>query len=72
MAFESLADFLAMGKHGPYVWSCYGLTFMVVFGLLWQARVERKRFMREQLAQMRRVARKNPAVSGESDDASEA
>jgi len=72
MAFESLADFLAMGKHGPYVWSCYGLTFMVVFGLLWQARVERKHFMREQLAQMRRDARKNPAVSGESDDASEA
>lgn len=72
MAFESLADFLAMGKHGPYVWSCYVLTFMVVFGLLWQARVERKRFMREQLAQMRRDARKNPAVSGESDDASEA
>jgi heme exporter protein D len=30
MAFESLAEFLAMGKHGPYVWSAYGITFVVV------------------------------------------
>lgn len=30
MAFETFADFLAMGKHGPYVWSAYGITLMVV------------------------------------------
>lgn len=26
MAFESIAEFLAMGRHGPYVWSCYGFA----------------------------------------------
>lgn len=30
MYFESFADFIAMGTHGPYVWSSYGLTLLVV------------------------------------------
>lgn len=30
MHFETLADFIAMGTHGPYVWSAYGLTLLVV------------------------------------------
>jgi len=30
MAFETFADFLAMGKHGPYVWSAYGITLVVI------------------------------------------
>lgn len=30
MYFETFADFLAMGTHGPYVWSAYGLTILVV------------------------------------------
>jgi heme exporter protein D len=30
MAFDSWADFMAMGKHGVYVWSSYGLTFAVI------------------------------------------
>ena len=25
MAFDSLNEFLAMGKHGLYVWSAYGI-----------------------------------------------
>jgi len=44
MAFDSLAAFWAMGKHGPYVWFCYGITALVLLGLLWQARAERRRF----------------------------
>lgn len=30
MYFETFADFIAMGTHGPYVWSAYGLTILVV------------------------------------------
>lgn len=30
MEFETFADFIAMGKHGPYVWSAYGITLVVV------------------------------------------
>lgn len=35
LQFSSLADFLAMGKHGFYVWSAYGITLIiVVFNLI--------------------------------------
>lgn len=30
--FSSLADFLAMGTHGFYVWSAYGISAVVVVG----------------------------------------
>lgn len=30
MEFSSLSEFLAMGKHGPFVWSAYGITFAVI------------------------------------------
>lgn len=30
MYFETFADFIAMGTHGPYVWSSYGLALCVV------------------------------------------
>lgn len=32
--FESVADFIAMSGHGPYVWACYGITLFVVVYLL--------------------------------------
>ncbi len=30
MEFESFSAFLAMGKHGAYVWSSYGITLLVL------------------------------------------
>lgn len=30
MYFETFADLIAMGTHGPYVWSAYALTLLVV------------------------------------------
>ena len=30
MSFASFADFLAMGHHGPYVWSAYGISLAVI------------------------------------------
>lgn len=56
MAFDTWADFLAMGKHGVYVWSSYGLTFVVIAALLWQARQQRLQFMRDYQQQMKREA----------------
>ncbi|MBV1930754.1 MAG: heme exporter protein CcmD [Porticoccaceae bacterium] len=31
--FDSLADFMAMSGHGPYVWSAYGISALVLFYL---------------------------------------
>ena len=30
MYFDSFADFLAMGKHGFYVWSAYGVSALLI------------------------------------------
>lgn len=30
MAFETIADFIAMGKHGPFVWSAYGISLLII------------------------------------------
>ena len=73
MAFDSFSAFLAMGKHGSYVWSCYGLTFAVVLGLIWHVRAEGRRFFREQGQILRREAARSSSPSEENpDDASQA
>lgn len=54
MAFNSWAEFWAMGTHGVYVWSCYGLTFAAIALLLWQVRQERLQFFKEQQQQIKR------------------
>ncbi|WP_294033657.1 heme exporter protein CcmD [uncultured Moraxella sp.] len=40
--FKTFGDFLAMGGHGFYVWLCYAITFLAVFGLIIYAKNERK------------------------------
>ncbi|HET8730331.1 MAG TPA: heme exporter protein CcmD [Moraxellaceae bacterium] len=54
MYFDSLADFLAMGKHAPYVWSAYGVTFAVVLWNVLQPWRTRRQLIQEQAAQLRR------------------
>jgi heme exporter protein D len=34
----SVQEFLAMSGYGAYVWSCYGLTVLVLIGNAWLAR----------------------------------
>ena len=34
----NLDEFLAMSGYGAYVWSCYGLTLVVLIGNAWSAR----------------------------------
>lgn len=42
MYFESFEAFLQMGHHGPYVWSAYGLSLLlIVFNLVAAVRGER-------------------------------
>ena len=66
MAFDPWADFLAMGKHGVYVWSSYGLTFVVIAALLWQARQQRRQFLQDYQQQMKREAQSiNPEQNQE-------
>lgn len=42
MAFETFADFIAMGKHGPFVWSAYGIAALVLVANLVLIRQRKK------------------------------
>lgn len=46
--FDSLQDFLQMSGHGPYVWACYGITFVVLLYLVVQPIRRRRRFIHRQ------------------------
>ena len=48
MYFDSLDAFLAMGRHGPYVWSAYGLSVLLIVSNLIIA-VRRRQQVREQI-----------------------
>lgn len=52
--FESFADFLAMGKHGFYVWLAYGLAALVVLWNVLQPILQRRRLFKLQAQQLRR------------------
>jgi heme exporter protein D len=45
--FESIAEFLAMGNHGLYVWLAYGATFAVLVIYVLSLRLRRSKLLRE-------------------------
>lgn len=39
MAFDSFSAFMVMEGHGPYVWACYAVFFLLMIGLMvWSLR----------------------------------
>jgi heme exporter protein D len=57
MPFATWSDFLQMGGYALYVWSAYGLTVLVLSGVLLSA-LRRHRRLRQELA--RRERRQSP------------
>jgi len=55
MAFDSVADFFAMGGHALYVWLAYGATYLVLIALFWHS-VSAHRKQRVALRALRRRA----------------
>ncbi len=54
MFFETFADFLAMGKHGFYVWLCYGITTLVIVANIIAPMRQRKKLIEQQTRLLRR------------------
>lgn len=52
--FHSVAEFMAMGKHGFYVWTCYGLTFLAIIGVVIYSINQRKAVYKDTLTQQAR------------------
>jgi heme exporter protein D len=46
--FESLADFIAMSGHGPYVWASYAITFVALIFLLVNPLLQKKALVKQQ------------------------
>ena len=57
MAFDSWAAFFQMGRHGLYVWSAYGLSILVIVGVvvmsLWRFRLWKQKIQRQIARQQR-------------------
>lgn len=59
MAFDSLADFLAMGGHGLYVWLAYGssafiISVLIALPLIKHRKIKQNIRLRKQFAQQQR------------------
>ena len=58
MSFASFSDFLAMGKHGLYVWSAYGICFTVLAINVLAPVVARRRYLQQEARRLRRETEK--------------
>ncbi|WP_263263963.1 heme exporter protein CcmD [Pseudomonas sp. RIT-PI-S] len=56
MNFATLADFLAMGRHGVYVWSAYGVCLAVLAWNLAAPLLARRRLVEQEARRARREA----------------
>ncbi|MFC6669748.1 heme exporter protein CcmD [Marinobacterium aestuariivivens] len=54
MKFDNLADFLAMGGHGLYVWLAYGIALVILVLNVWQPLRMTRQFFSEQSRRLRR------------------
>ena len=42
-----MTEFLSMGGHGVYIWSSYGVAFLLLFGVFCEGKFRHKRLRRE-------------------------
>jgi heme exporter protein D len=54
MNFDSFAAFLAMGQHGLYVWSAYGISLALLGLNVVLPLLARRRYLQEQARRLRR------------------
>lgn len=57
MSFESFADFLAMGKHGLYVWTSYGVSLAVLALNVALPILARRRYLQDEARRLRRESK---------------
>lgn len=58
MSFASFSEFIAMGTHGPYVWSCYAISLAVLGLNVALPILARRRYLQDEARRMRREALK--------------
>lgn len=54
MSFSSFSEFLAMGTHGPYVWSAYGISLAILTLNVVLPILARRRYLQDEARRLRR------------------
>ncbi len=54
MSFSSFADFIAMGNHGLYVWTSYGISLAVLALNAALPMLARRRYLQDEARRLRR------------------
>ncbi len=54
MSFASFSEFLAMGNHGAYVWSAYGISLAVLALNVVLPILARRRYLQDEARRLRR------------------
>ena len=54
MNFSSFADFIAMGNHGVYVWTSYGISLAVLILNVVLPALSRRRYLQDEARRLRR------------------
>ncbi|MFC3680874.1 heme exporter protein CcmD [Bacterioplanoides pacificum] len=62
MQFDSFAEFIAMGRHGFYVWLAYGLSALIIMYNLLAPLLRRRQIIREQAQRLRRERNRSSQV----------
>ena len=61
--FYSFSEFIAMGKHGVFVWSCWAITVGMMLAFIFYSRRQRQSLIKQLAIQQARQAQrttKNP------------
>lgn len=69
--FYSLSEFVAMGKHGVFVWSCWAITIGVMLAFIIYSRRQRQALIKQLTIQQARQAQrttKTPAPANKRSD----
>ena len=69
--FYSISEFVAMGKHGVFVWSCWAITIGVMLAFIIYSRRQRQALIKQltiqQARQAQRTTKKSTPISKQSD-----
>ncbi len=61
--FYSLSEFIAMGTHGVFVWSCWAITVGIMLVFIVYSRRQRQALIKQLAIQQVRQAQRKPSTS---------
>ncbi|WP_372843552.1 heme exporter protein CcmD [Psychrobacter sp.] len=61
--FYSFSEFIAMGKHGVFVWSCWAITVGMMLAFVFYSRRQRQALIKQLAIQQARQAQRTTKTS---------